>query len=124
MNAQGEDVVAGIRNTQQIGGNGQQYAGKSIINSWISLANWKSITRTCRMSSSPSNRGKLWMLQTRNGKRTAASTVKIAVDMANEGLITKEDAVLRVTPDVVDALLHPQFDENAKKKAIVYANGR
>ncbi len=68
-------------------------------------------------------RGKLWMLQTRNGKRTAKSTVKIAVDMANEGLITKEDAVLRVTPEVVDALLHPQFDENAKKTAVVYAKG-
>ena len=68
-------------------------------------------------------RGKLWMLQTRNAKRTAKSAVKIAVDMANEGLITKEDAVLRVTPDVVDALLHPQFDENAKKPPVVYAKG-
>ena len=55
-------------------------------------------------------RGKLWMLQTRNGKRTAQAAVKIAVDMANEGLITKEEAVLRVTPDQVDTLLHPQFD--------------
>ena len=68
-------------------------------------------------------RGKLWMLQTRNGKRTAKSTVKIAVDMASENLISKEEAVLRVTPEVVDALLHPQFDEKAKKDAVVYAKG-
>ena len=60
-------------------------------------------------------RGKLWMLQTRNGKRTAKAAVKIAVDMANEGLITKEEAVLRVTPDEVDTLLHPQFDDAAMK---------
>ena len=59
--------------------------------------------------------GKLWMLQTRNGKRTAKAAVKIAVDMANEGLITKEEAVLRVTPEQVDTLLHPQFDAKAKK---------
>jgi pyruvate,orthophosphate dikinase len=59
----------------------------------------------------------LWMLQTRNGKRTAASAIKIAVDMANEGLITKKEAVMRVTPDNVNSLLHPQFDPAAKKAA-------
>ncbi|HSJ87214.1 MAG TPA: putative PEP-binding protein, partial [Anaerolineales bacterium] len=72
-------------------------------------------------------RGKLWMLQTRNGKRTAKSAVKIAVDMANEGLITKEQAVQRVTPDNVDSLLHPQFDEtamnNAEKDGTFFAKG-
>ncbi len=62
-------------------------------------------------------RGKLWMLQTRNAKRTAKSAIKIAVDMANEGLISKEEAVLRVTPDNVDTLLHPQFDDTALKDA-------
>ncbi len=62
-------------------------------------------------------RGKLWMLQTRNGKRTAASAIKIAVDMVNEGLITKKEAILRVTPDNVNSLLHPQFDPDAKKAA-------
>jgi pyruvate,orthophosphate dikinase len=62
-------------------------------------------------------RGRLWMLQTRNGKRTAKSAIKIAVDMVNEGLITKEEAVQRVTTDNVDTLLHPQFDEQAKKAA-------
>jgi pyruvate, orthophosphate dikinase len=62
-------------------------------------------------------RGKLWMLQTRNGKRTAASAIKIAVDMVNEGLIDKKTAIQRVTPDNVNSLLHPQFDEEAKKQA-------
>ena len=62
-------------------------------------------------------RGKLWMLQTRNGKRTPAAEVKIAVDMANEGLITKEEAVARVTPAQVDTLLHPQFDDNDHEEA-------
>jgi pyruvate,orthophosphate dikinase len=122
MNAQGEDVVAGIRNTQQIA---------EMVNSMPEVYHqFMDITgklekhyKDMQDVEFTIERGKLWMLQTRNGKRTAASTVKIAVDMANEGLITKEDAVLRVTPDVVDALLHPQFDENAKKKAIVYAKG-
>jgi pyruvate,orthophosphate dikinase len=72
-------------------------------------------------------RSKLWMLQTRSGKRTAKSAVKIAVDMANEGLITKEQAVLRVTPDNVDALLHPQFNEtamaDAEKDGTFFAKG-
>src|SRR5512139_754499 len=61
--------------------------------------------------------GKLWMLQTRAGKRTAKAAVKVAVDMANEGLISKEEAILRVTPEQVDTLLHPQFDEKAKNEA-------
>ncbi len=60
-------------------------------------------------------RGKLWMLQTRNGKRTAKAAIKIAVDMANERLITKEEAVMRVTPDNVDSLLHPQFDDDGQE---------
>ena len=72
-------------------------------------------------------RGRLWMLQTRDGKRTAKATVKIAVDMANEGLITKEKAVKRVKPSDVDTLLHPQFDFTAKKTAQeegkLYASG-
>jgi pyruvate,orthophosphate dikinase len=111
MNAQGEDVVAGIRNTQQIA---------EMVNSMPEVYHqFMDITgklekhyKDMQDVEFTIERGKLWMLQTRNGKRTAASTVKIAVDMANEGLITKEDAVLRVTPDVVDALLHPQFDES------------
>jgi pyruvate,orthophosphate dikinase len=70
---------------------------------------------------------KLWMLQTRNGKRTAKAAVKIAVDMANEDLITKEEALLRVRPEDVDTLLHPQFDmrakDQARKEGTLYATG-
>ncbi|MEA2007524.1 MAG: putative PEP-binding protein, partial [Chloroflexota bacterium] len=62
-------------------------------------------------------RGKLWMLQTRNGKRTAKAAVQIAVDLANEGLISKEEAVSRIAPDQVDTLLHPQFVLEAKQQA-------
>jgi pyruvate,orthophosphate dikinase len=63
-------------------------------------------------------RGKLWMLQTRSGKRTAKAAVKIAVDMVNEGLIDKGEAVMRVTPEQVDNLLHPQYDPKAKTQAV------
>ncbi|MEZ4633564.1 MAG: putative PEP-binding protein [Caldilineaceae bacterium] len=66
--------------------------------------------------------GKLWMLQTRDGKRTAQAAVRIAVDMAEEGIITKAEAVQRVTPDQIDFFLHPQFSANAKKLA--KENGR
>ena len=62
-------------------------------------------------------RGKLWMLQTRDGKRTAQAAVRIAVDMAEEKLITREEAVMRVTPEQVDFFLHPQFDHVAKQEA-------
>ena len=62
-------------------------------------------------------RGKLWMLQTRTGKRTAKAAAKIAVDMAHDGLISKKEAVMRVTPEQVDQLLHPIFDEEAKEQA-------
>ncbi len=122
MNAQGEDVVAGIRNTSQI---------EELVNNMPDVyKQFMDITgklekhyKDMQDVEFTIERGKLWMLQTRNGKRTAKSTVKIAVDMATEDLITKEDAVLRVNPEVVDALLHPQFDENAKKTAVVYAKG-
>ena len=64
---------------------------------------------------------KLWMLQCRNGKRTAAAAVKIAVDMYNEGMLTKEEAVMKVGADQLDQLLHPMLDPKAEKKVI--ANG-
>jgi pyruvate,orthophosphate dikinase len=122
MNAQGEDVVAGIRNTQQI---------DELVNNMPDVYNqFMDITSKLEKHYKDMQdveftieRGRLWMLQTRNGKRTAISTVKIAVDMANESLISKEEAILRVTPAVVDALLHPQFDPNALKNAVVYAKG-
>ena len=122
MNAQGEDVVAGIRNTQQIDELVKNMP--QVYNQFMDITSkLEQHYKDMQDVEFTIERGKLWMLQTRNGKRTAKSTVKIAVDMANEGLITKEEAVLRVTPEVVDALLHPQFDEKAKKDAVVYAKG-
>jgi pyruvate,orthophosphate dikinase len=116
LNAQGEDVVAGIRNTQKI-----ENLGKEMPEAYQQFMD---ITSTLERHYKEMQdveftieRGKLWMLQTRNGKRTAKAAVKIAVDMVNEGLISKEDAVQRVTTENVDTLLHPQFDEKAKKEA-------
>jgi pyruvate,orthophosphate dikinase len=116
LNAQGEDVVAGIRNADQI---------EHLVKSMPAVyKQFMGITKKLEKHYQDMQdveftieRGKLWMLQTRNGKRTAKATVKIAVDMANEKLISKEEAVLRVTPENVDSLLHPQFNESAMKKA-------
>ena len=68
-------------------------------------------------------RGKLFMLQTRNGKRTAQAALKIAVDLVNEGMITKEEAILKVDPKQLDTLLHPTFDAAALKNASPIAKG-
>jgi pyruvate,orthophosphate dikinase len=116
INAQGEDVVAGIRTPQKVAVMGQDlpeaYAQFMDICDILEkhYRNMQDVEFTIE-------RGQLWMLQTRNGKRTAAAAIKIAVDMANEALISKREAVQRVTPDNVNSLLHPQFDEAAKKTA-------
>ena len=112
LNAQGEDVVAGIRNADPIEHLSDQMpkAYKQFMDITGRLEKHYKDMQDVEFTI---ERGRLWMLQTRNGKRTAKSAVKIAVDMANEGLITKEQAVQRVTPENVDALLHPQFDEQA-----------
>jgi pyruvate, orthophosphate dikinase len=116
LNAQGEDVVAGIRNADPIQNlkNNMPKAYKQFMDITAKLEKHYKDMQDVEFTI---ERGKLWMLQTRNGKRTAKSTVKIAVDMAKEKLITKEEAVLRITPETVDSLLHPQFDESAMKKA-------
>lgn len=116
LNAQGEDVVAGIRNADPIQHLKEQMpkAYKQFMDITNKLEKHYKDMQDVEFTI---EHGRLWMLQTRNGKRTAKSTVKIAVDMAKEKLITKEDAVLRVTPENVDSLLHPQFDEKAMKKA-------
>jgi pyruvate,orthophosphate dikinase len=116
MNAQGEDVVAGIRTpipiaqlqgeNQEIFAQFQDIVGKLERH----YRNMQDVEFTIE-------RGKLWMLQTRDGKRTARAAVRIAVEMAQEGLISKEEAVLRVTPQHVTQLLHPQFDDEAKAAA-------
>jgi len=116
MNAQGEDVVAGIRTPIAIAElereNPQIYAQFVEINNKLEhhYRNMQDVEFTIE-------RGKLWMLQTRDGKRTARSAVRIAVEMVQEGLISREEAVLRVTPQNVIQLLHPQFDDVAKDAA-------
>jgi pyruvate, orthophosphate dikinase len=116
LNAQGEDVVAGIRNTEKITNlaNDLPEAYQQFVEICSTLENHYRDMQDVEFTI---ERGKLWMLQTRNGKRTAKAIVKIAVDMAAEGMISKEEAVLRVTPDQVDTLLHPQFILEAKRKA-------
>ena len=116
INAQGEDVVAGIRNAEPIVNleNEMPKAYKEFMQITGRLEKHYKDVQDVEFTI---ERSKLWMLQTRNAKRTAKAAVKIAVDMANEGLITKEQAVQRVTPDNVDAMLHPQFDENAMSDA-------
>ncbi len=126
LNAQGEDVVAGIRNTETIANltNDLPEAYQQFLEICDKLELHYKEMQDVEFTI---EQGKLWMLQTRSGKRTAKAAVKIAVDMANEGLISKQEAILRVTPDNVDTLLHPQFDEAAKKSAAVdgrlYATG-
>jgi pyruvate,orthophosphate dikinase len=126
LNAQGEDVVAGIRNADPIE-NLVEKMPKAYKQFMDITAKLEKHYKDMQDVEFTIERSKLFMLQTRTGKRTAKSAVKIAVDMANEGLITKEQAVLRVTPDNVDALLHPQFDEtamtDAEKNGTFFAKG-
>jgi pyruvate, orthophosphate dikinase len=116
LNAQGEDVVAGIRNADPI----EQLGTKmpEAYNQFMDItAKLEKHYKDMQDVEFTIERGKLWMLQTRNAKRTAKAAIKIAMDMANEGLISKEDAVLRVSFSDVDTLLHPQFDDAALKTA-------
>jgi pyruvate, orthophosphate dikinase len=116
LNAQGEDVVAGIRNADPIEhlGTKMPEAYKQFMDITAKLEKHYKDVQDVEFTI---EHGKLWMLQTRNAKRTARAAIKIAMDLANEGLISKEEAVLRVTPEIVDMLLHPQFDEAALKTA-------
>jgi pyruvate,orthophosphate dikinase len=122
LNAQGEDVVAGIRNADPV--EKMHDTMPEVYDQFMAItARLEKHYTEMQDVEFTIERGKLWMLQTRNGKRTAKAAVKIAVDMANEGLITREDAIQRVSTDQVDALLHPQFDEKVKKSAPVYTKG-
>jgi pyruvate,orthophosphate dikinase len=116
LNAQGEDVVAGIRNANPII-NMHSELPKAYNQFMDITARLEKHYREMQDVEFTIERGELWMLQTRNGKRTAKAAVKIAVDMANEGLISKEEAVSRVDTEHVDTLLHPQFDLDAMQAA-------
>ena len=129
IKAQGEDVVAGIRTPQQISKEGKKERGSTLP--CMEEAMPELYKQLCDIRETLEKHyhdmqdmeftiqnGKLFMLQTRNGKRTAAAAVKMAVDMVHEGLIDKKTAIMRVEPKQLDDLLHPTLDPNAKKAAI------
>ncbi len=122
MNAQGEDVVAGIRTPNPI--STMNDSMPAVYDLFLKYADTlEDHYRDMQDMEFTIERGKLYMLQTRNGKRTAAAALKIAVDLVAEGKLTEEEAVLKVDPRQLDTLLHPNFDEAALKKAEVIAAG-
>ncbi len=129
VNAQGEDVVAGIRTPQDITEKARLEAGSSkasleqlMPEAFAEFQNYcdklEGHYRDMQDLEFTIERGKLWMLQTRSGKRTAKAALKIAVDMADEGLLTKEEAVTRVEPGALDQLLHPTIDPKAERDVV------
>ncbi len=116
INAQGEDVVAGIRATDPVENMAETMPGpwQEFVDITQQLEKHYKDMQDVEFTV---ERGKLWMLQTRDGKRTAQAAVRIAADMAEEGLISQEEAVLRVSPEQVDFFLHPQFNVDSKKAA-------
>jgi len=129
INAQGEDVVAGIRTPQYLTRAARERANAKPLSMeeampevYAQLANVFNILETHYRDMQDIEftveRGKLWMLQTRSGKRTAKAALKIAVDMAEHGLITRHEAVARVDPSALDQLLHPTLDPTAKRDVL------
>ncbi|GIU68783.1 MAG: pyruvate, phosphate dikinase [Candidatus Woesearchaeota archaeon] len=122
MNAQGEDVVAGIRTPKHI--EELQKQNPQVYNQLVEIKNkLENHFKDMQDMEFTIQEGKLYILQTRNGKRTAQAAVKIAVDMVNEKLIDKKTAILRVQPESLDQLLHKQIDPESKKKASLIAIG-
>lgn len=122
MNAQGEDVVAGIRTPAHI--DELANAMPDVYNRFVEIANiLEKHYRDMQDLEFTIERGKLFMLQTRNGKRTAAAALQIAVDLVNEGMLAKEEALLKIEPKNLDSLLHPTFDLDALKNAKAIAKG-
>ncbi|WP_434632247.1 pyruvate, phosphate dikinase [Thermoanaerobacterium thermosaccharolyticum] len=122
MNAQGEDVVAGIRTPQPI--STLKDIMPEVYNQFTEIANkLENHYRDMQDIEFTIERSKLYMLQTRNGKRTAQAALKVAIDLVNEGLIDEKEAVLRVDPKQLDQLLHPMFDAEALKAAKPIAKG-
>ncbi len=145
INAQGEDVVAGIRTPQQITKEGSlRWAQLAQVSEKERAANFPSLEESMpkmyKELFDTQNKleqhyrdmqdieftvedGKLWLLQTRNGKRTGAAMVKIAIDMLNEKMLKREEAIMRVDPEKLDELLHPVFDDDAMSKAKIMSKG-
>lgn len=129
VNAQGEDVVAGIRTPQNITEAARIAAGSDkpslqklmpeAFNTFVAISNrLEQHYRDMQDLEFTIERGKLWMLQTRSGKRTAKAALKIAAEMAGEGLITKDEAICRIDPSALDQLLHPTIDPKAQREVI------
>lgn len=129
INAQGEDVVAGIRTPQNITEVARIAAGSDkpsmetalpeVYGQFIAVAaTLEKHYRDMQDLEFTVERGKLWMLQTRNGKRTARASLRIAVELANEGVLTREEAVSRVEPGSLDQLLHPTIDPKAERRVL------
>ena len=145
INAQGEDVVAGIRTPQQITKIGsQRWAERAGISEEDRVAKYPSMEEAMpeiyrqldELQTKLENHyhdmqdmeftvqeGKLWFLQTRNGKRTGAAMVKIAIDLLHQGMIDEKTALKRIEPNKLDELLHPVFDKVAEKQAKVWVKG-
>ena len=122
INAQGEDVVAGIRTPSPIAHLQEQMP--EVYAQFVDIATrLENHYKDMQDMEFTIEDGKLYMLQTRNGKRTAAAALKIAVDLVDEGMIDENEAVLRVDPKQLDSLLHPQFDPEALKNAEVVGKG-
>ncbi|MCE2991746.1 MAG: pyruvate, phosphate dikinase [Candidatus Jidaibacter sp.] len=130
INAQGEDVVAGIRTPQQITLEGRKlnYLDSPSLEEVMPEIYKELVTTSKRLETHFKDvqdieftiqNKKLWLLQTRNAKRSSASAVKIAVDMVKEGVISKEEAILRVSPNDINNLLHPQIDSNNADHKII-----
>jgi len=129
INAQGEDVVAGIRTPQEITEKAREESGSDKPSMERAMpAAFKELTRIYGVLERhyrdmqdlefTVEQGKLWMLQTRSGKRTAKAALKIAVELANEGLITRKEAVTRIDPAALDQLLHPTIDPKAVRRVL------
>jgi pyruvate,orthophosphate dikinase len=129
VNAQGEDVVAGIRTPQPLTEVARQEAGETAPSLEALMPTvfgelrgiFDSLERGYRDMQDIEftiQEGKLWMLQTRSGKRTTAAAFKIAVDLVSEGILTREEAVMRVEPSALDQLLHPTIDPDAEKHVV------
>ena len=122
INAQGEDVVAGVRTPSPISHLQEQMP--EVYDEFVAIANrLEHYFKDMQDMEFTIEDGKLYMLQTRNGKRTAQAALQIACDLVDEGMITEREAVLRVEPKQLDTLLHPQFDAEALKKADAIGKG-
>jgi len=122
FNAQGEDVVAGIRTPKPI--SELKRDNPALYDQFFNISKkLEAHYRDMQDMEFTIERGKLFMLQTRNGKRTAQAALKIAIDLVSEGVLTEKEAVLKVEPSQLDSLLHPQFDQQSLKNATIIATG-